>query len=841
VPTICLAMIVRNEAPVIRRCLASVLPVLDHWVVVDTGSTDGTQDVVRECLRTVPGELIERPWVDFGHNRTEAFGYASEHAGYVLVIDADEVLEIQPGFTSSVLAADAYRLESRYGSQLYARTQLLRSRLPWRYVGVVHEYAYCEQAGPAPVLSGLSISVFHDGARARDPLTYRRDALLLEAALLEDPDDPRTVFYLAQSYRDAGDSELAVRHYRARSMLGGWPDEVWYSLYQIARLREAMGYPWGEVLESYLASYEYQPGRAEPLYRLGLHYAHEGADVPALLFLARALAIPRPSSEHLFVEADVYDYQLPFEYAAACGRSGQHSEAIACCNRLLRDRRLPAERIEEVLACRRYILARRRPARADEGTDVRVRVCIPLRAATGELDDCLESIEHLADPPCDVWIIDDAGPPGSVDVDGMPAGRVPVRLARNEQAIGFEACVDWFVREHCDPRDVVVPLASTDRFAARDVLRHVRAAFADPGCAVLYGQHRCGDGKLGDAEPAVDEADFLLRGPVLASHSPLIFRAGAWTDHVASTAPGSALAAVLRGAGLDRTCYTDAVLTVHNEPATVPGSRGAWPVSEGGPLVSCLMVTHDRLVLAKRAIRCFANQTYRNRELVIVTDGQQRLRRSIERYAAEIGLDRVRVVPVDEPGLSLGALRNISLSAASGDVVCQWDDDDCFHPDRISAQLDRMRAGAGQACFMTDHLQFLEDDRALVWVDWTLGGKSGREQLLPGTIMMERNPRFRYPETGPFAQRGEDSVLLGSLYDRVPVVALRGEGQLYLYTYHGRNTFDRGHHHRLAMFSLSVSELAARREVIRMAMAQYPVPRPFMVIGRDGPAFMLND
>jgi glycosyltransferase involved in cell wall biosynthesis len=863
-------MIVRNEAPVIERCLASVRPLLDYWVVIDTGSSDGTQDIVRRCLADVPGELIERPWVDFAHNRTEAFGYACERADYVLVIDADEVLLIEPGFTAAALTADSYRLESVYGGQVYARTQLLRSGLPWRYVGVVHEYPYCDQAGHAPVLDGLRVRVFHDGARARDPLTYRRDALRLEAALLEDPGNPRTVFYLAQSYRDTGDNELAIRNYQARARLGGWQDEVWYALYQVARLREVMGHPWGEVLDDYLAAYELQPGRAEPLYRLGMHYARKGADVPALLFLAKARDIPRPDSDHLFVDADVYDYRLPFEYAAACGRSGKYAEAIAGWNRLLRERGLPAERIEEVHAARRRVLAERgaavlrplhRPAQvpgpvgAPGGEDARIRICVPVQMVTDQLDDCLESIGHLTEPPCDVWIIDDGCPSGAVNVDGA-AGRVPVRVARNEQAAGFDGSVDRFIREHCHPRDIVMPLTQADRFAAGDVLRHIKAAFADPACAVLYGQHRRDDGRLGDAEPAADLTDLARPGLSLSSASPLVFRAATWLDHVSAAGGPTSRESVLRQAGIDRTRFTDAVLTVraapttHTAPAalTAPATpaatappRGTRPASPANPLVSCLMVTHDRLALGKRAIRCLARQTYSNVELVIVSEGQERYRHALGRYAAQAGLERVRVVPVTEQGLSLGALRNISLAAASGDIVCQWDDDDCYHPDRIAAQLSRMRAEAAQACYLTDHLQFLEDDRALVWVDWTLGGKSGRDQLLPGTAMMERDSRFRYPETGPLARRGEDSALLWSLYDQVKVASVRGEGQLYLYTYHGRNTFDRDHHHRMALFSLSAAELSARREIIRAAMAQYPVPRPFVVIGRDGPAFMLND
>src|SRR5271165_2538983 len=91
-PSVCLCMIVRNEAPVIRRCLESVKPMIDYWVIVDTGSTDGTQEIIKDYMKEIPGELFERPWQNFEHNRNEALTLARGKAEYVLIIDADDIL-----------------------------------------------------------------------------------------------------------------------------------------------------------------------------------------------------------------------------------------------------------------------------------------------------------------------------------------------------------------------------------------------------------------------------------------------------------------------------------------------------------------------------------------------------------------------------------------------------------------------------------------------------------------------------------------------------------------------------------------------------------------------------
>jgi glycosyltransferase involved in cell wall biosynthesis len=284
--------------------------------------------------------------------------------------------------------------------------------------------------------------------------------------------------------------------------------------------------------------------------------------------------------------------------------------------------------------------------------------------------------------------------------------------------------------------------------------------------------------------------------------------------------------------------FLDDVITIHGAPPPRSAATIASPAPEV-PMISCLMVTLDRLSLAKRAIQSYAMQTWPNRELVIVTDGRPRFCDALERYVAAAKIDGVRIVRA-EPGQTLGALRNVSLSAARGDVVCQWDDDDCSHPDRLRVQCEHMLAGNARASFLTDHLHLLTDERVLCWVDWTLGGTEGTARLFPGTLMMFNDARFRYPEEGEYARKGEDSVLLEQIHATVPVDALSGAGHLYLYQYHGKNTFSRDHHLRLSSFRMPSAFVHAKAEVLLEAVGHFPVARPVIVVGREGPVFAVN-
>jgi len=350
--SICLNMIVKNEAKVIRRCLDSVRPFIVHFVIVDTGSADGTQDIIREHLCDISGEVFERPWKNFGHNRSEALALCQGKADYILVIDADEELVVPSGFVMPELAADAYNLLHDVDGTLYWRMGLLCDRIPWRYVGVLHEYLTSDAPHCAQNLRGPRVVSHRDGSRSTGKSIaqkYAADAKVLEQALVDEPNNTRYIFYLAQSYRDSEQPEKALRTYARRATLGGWEEEVWYSLYEVARMTERLNADADAVLTAYLKAYRNRPQRAEPLYQLARYYREHKEFHLGQLFARHTITIPLPD-DLLFLDPSIYTWRCLDEYAVSSYWVGDYAESALACEQLLGSGTIPESERPRILA-----------------------------------------------------------------------------------------------------------------------------------------------------------------------------------------------------------------------------------------------------------------------------------------------------------------------------------------------------------------------------------------------------------------------------------------------------------------------------------------------------------
>jgi glycosyltransferase involved in cell wall biosynthesis len=369
--TIGLSMIVKNEAHVIRRCLGSVLRLVDYFLIVDTGSEDGTQQVVRDFLleHHAGGVVIGEPWRNFAYNRTFALEKLRNLADvdYALIIDADDQLmmedEFDPALFKSQLCSDWYDIQIRDGDAQFFRAQLCNNKRPFYFKGVLHEYLVAPSEGCSHATArGFYIESGRVGARSRDPRKYEEDAEVIEGALLTETDPAliaRYKFYLAQSYRDAGQPEKALTLYLERAQLGGWNEEIFQSLYNAGQLKESLGYPEDEIIGAYLRAYEHSPGRVESLHELVRYCYTNGKPALGYLIGKQAIKIPMPL-RGLFVQAWIYEYGMLDEFASAAYWSGHYRDCLEACLRLLADAKIPADqraRIRTNANCAREKLA----------------------------------------------------------------------------------------------------------------------------------------------------------------------------------------------------------------------------------------------------------------------------------------------------------------------------------------------------------------------------------------------------------------------------------------------------------------------------------------------------
>ena len=321
--TICLNMIVKNEAAIIRDTLENIIAhvPLDYYVISDTGSDDNTADIIKQFFdeKGIPGEIHHDEWVNFAHNRNCALQHAQGKTDYVLIFDADDRFEgnfVLP----EELTSDRYYLRmanSVTGANVYFRTLMFRNDGSFYWRGVLHEFVeqrkktVVEQKifGDYYVISGRF------GARSKNPQKYFQDAQVLEKA---------------------------IEWYSKRANLGGWYEEVYYSLLQIALLKIELNAPLDEVQNLLLAAYEYRPQRAESLYHLARQLRLHDKIKLAYIYATAAVSISL-NKDILFVDHSVYEWKAKDELAVSAYWVGNYQLCHDLCVELLFNPAVPEQ------------------------------------------------------------------------------------------------------------------------------------------------------------------------------------------------------------------------------------------------------------------------------------------------------------------------------------------------------------------------------------------------------------------------------------------------------------------------------------------------------------------
>ena len=331
---IILVLMVKNESQIIQRCIEAAFPICDSFCIVDTGSSDRTLDAAGQILEfkgAAHWHIAHHDWVNFGHNRSLSFREGVDFCStlgwdpqltWALFLDADMVIKAGEQFSKDMCLRDAgYTVMQKQGQLEYYNLRLARMDMPWVCKGATHEYWEIQGAGggkeredSAAETSTMSpellvIEDVNDGGAKADK--FERDIRLLLAEHEREPTNPRTLFYLAQSYQNSGQPDKAIPWYKKRLDVQGWHEEGWYAKLSLGRCYLAIGKPIDAEFW-YMDCYEGNHYRAEPLYELSKHFRDVGDHFKAMHYCLKGLTIPKPS-KGLFVDTEVYTWKLKFE------------------------------------------------------------------------------------------------------------------------------------------------------------------------------------------------------------------------------------------------------------------------------------------------------------------------------------------------------------------------------------------------------------------------------------------------------------------------------------------------------------------------------------------------
>lgn len=208
------------------------------------------------------------------------------------------------------------------------------------------------------------------------------------------------------------------------------------------------------------------------------------------------------------------------------------------------------------------------------------------------------------------------------------------------------------------------------------------------------------------------------------------------------------------------------------------------------PLISCLCVTHKKPEMLKRVVNCFYNQSYGNKQMVIVYEDFDI---STHEFIIDQKFDNaVKIVRIDssQGKIPLGELRNISIRESDGEYVCQWDDDDWFDPDRLATQMQFIQKNGKPACILS---------RWIVFDSQTKKAYISNQRLWEGSILCRKDSMVEKPY--PALHKGEDSTVIEYLHQNNKLHIVDNMPELYIYISHENNTWEQSHFNQIFQFS----------------------------------------
>lgn len=364
-------MIVKNESKCILETLENLhkhVKDFSYLLVNDTGSTDGTQDIVKKFIKDkgLKGEVIEHEmrtckchkgkyklypkYFHFGWNRTYALRQCYGKSKYIMMMDADDLVE---GDLKIEEHKDLFEVRLRNeGRRWYSRNMIVKNhpKFDWIYEEGVHETL--ESKGmkhsfiKEKTLTGCNILSRRLGARNMDPKKYLNDAMFLEEIMQHEGETPRRLFYAAKSYYDYQAYQDASKWFEKRIKVKGYMQEVYYSCLCLIDCYIHLKKDKELIFALQKKAEKICPERAEVMHAIMImHYGDKEYD--KVVEVGKNFK-PRTAPQGLFINSQVYTYGIPFITYISYYHMQKYKEAMMILLEIMNSKLCPDEKKDEL-------------------------------------------------------------------------------------------------------------------------------------------------------------------------------------------------------------------------------------------------------------------------------------------------------------------------------------------------------------------------------------------------------------------------------------------------------------------------------------------------------------
>ncbi len=316
-----LTMIVKNAGDTFERVLLENLPYIDRWTILDTGSTDNTIETIKRILvGKKPGNLYEEPFINFRESRNRCLDLTGNSCKFTVMLDDTYILRKNfREFLQTVRSdqfSDSFSLFIKSNDVEYTSNRVIKSVRNIRYIYRIHEVIDTKNNKNVCIPNQFASieDIQSDYMMKRTESRKRYDLDLLFEELRDDPEDPRHLYYIAQTYRMLDEYENAFEYFlkRVNHPKSGFDQEVYDSYFEAARLaRYELNKPWELCEDLYLKAHSIDPSRPDSMYFIGVHHYFENNHKVAYEYFKKGLEIGYPSEGKISGRPSISFHFLP--------------------------------------------------------------------------------------------------------------------------------------------------------------------------------------------------------------------------------------------------------------------------------------------------------------------------------------------------------------------------------------------------------------------------------------------------------------------------------------------------------------------------------------------------